>query len=254
MSLVLLLNKTSHKAWAQTEVPRPDKSFGVAYYVPLKDKKASEGSIVSFTKEGYVLSNTSYDPLVVGIVARNPAVIFEVESLKSETPILSTGNTYIRVSAENGQIKKGDPITSSTVPGVGMKATLSGYVVGSSLENYNPQNPKEVKTIAATLNIHFVALQQKKLDNLWDVFNLTALATYEQPTTVFRYFLAGLIVVISFIFGFVSFGRVASRGIEALGRNPLAGRMIQFGIFLNVIITVSIILAGLAIAYIIIRV
>lgn len=239
---------------AQVPSLTPDKSFGVAYYITVKEKNTKDGSIISFTKDGYVLSSTEYDPLIVGVVSRDPAVIFEVENLKGETPILSSGNAYVNASTINGAIKKGDALAASSIPGVAMKATKTGYIIGTAFEDYSSTNPKEVKKIAVSLNIHFLSLQQKIINNLYDIFNLTALATYEQPTQVFRFFLAGLIVVISFVFGFFSFGRVASRGVEALGRNPLAGRMIQFGILLNVLITVSIIGAGLAIAYIILRV
>ncbi|HRN96392.1 MAG TPA: hypothetical protein PLD54_03025, partial [Candidatus Levybacteria bacterium] len=75
----------------------------------------------------------------------------------------------------------------------------------------------------------------------------------EEPTTVFKYFLAGLIMVLAFVIGFFSFGRIANTGIEALGRNPLASRMIQLGIMLNVLITVAIIASGLVMAYFVIR-
>lgn len=250
--VLLFLASIAKQSFAQTpQVTVPDTSFGVAYYLPVKDKNVADSSIISLTKDGYVLSRTEYDPQVVGVVSRDPAVIFEVENLKNETPILSSGNSYVRVSTINGNIKKGDAITSSKVPGVGMKSTRTGYVVGVALEDFSSNNPKEIQKIAIILNIHFVTFQQKPETNLFDVLNLTALATYEQPTEVFRYFLAGLIVIISIIFGFLSFGRIAARGVEALGRNPLAGRIIQFGIFLNVLITIAIIAAGLGVAYLI---
>ncbi|KKW33506.1 MAG: hypothetical protein UY78_C0010G0001, partial [Parcubacteria group bacterium GW2011_GWA1_53_13] len=38
-------------------------------------------------------------------------------------------------------------------------------------------------------------------------------------------------------------------GVEALGRNPLAGRLIEFGVFLNLFLTLGIIAIGIIIAY-----
>ena len=38
---------------------------------------------------------------------------------------------------ENGPIAAGDPLTSSSVPGVAMKATASGYVIGKALESFD---------------------------------------------------------------------------------------------------------------------
>lgn len=230
-----------------------DTSFGVAINITVEDKKVKDGDIITFIKGKYFLSKEEYDPYVAGVVSLKPAVVFNIDN-EDVTPLISTGNAHVNVSTVNGDIKKGDSITTSAIPGVGMKSDKSGYVIGSAAEDFSSENPNQVKKILVTVNRHYLALNPKPVNNLFDVFNLTALATYEQPTTVFRYFLAGFIVILSFVFGFISFGRVASRGIEALGRNPLAARMIQFGIFLNVLITIAIIVAGLGIAYVILRV
>jgi hypothetical protein len=40
----------------------------------------------------------------------------------------------VKVSAENGPITIGDPITLSSQPGIGMKATTAGMIVGTALE------------------------------------------------------------------------------------------------------------------------
>lgn len=49
--------------------------------------------------------------------------------------IVSNGFTYVRYNLENGPINKGDYITISSEPGVGMKAIESGFTVGVALEN-----------------------------------------------------------------------------------------------------------------------
>jgi len=59
------------------------------------------------------------------------------------------------------------------------------------------------------------------------------------------------IVLISFTIGFVYFGRVTTRGVEALGRNPLASRTIQLNLALNLAFMIVIILVGLGIGYLI---
>jgi hypothetical protein len=56
--------------------------------------------------------------------------------LKSET-FISKGLAEVLVSNINGSIKKGDPITSSSIPGIGMKATISGVIIGYALEDLN---------------------------------------------------------------------------------------------------------------------
>jgi F0F1-type ATP synthase membrane subunit c/vacuolar-type H+-ATPase subunit K len=74
---------------------------------------------------------------------------------------------------------------------------------------------------------------------------------FESPLAALRYVIAGILVVGSFIFGILHFGRIAKSGVEALGRNPLAAKTIQFGIIMNVMIAIVIMLVGLGIAYIV---
>lgn len=228
-----------------------DTSFGVANYLPVQGK-INDGSLVSFDNGGYFLSKIPYDPGLIGVVTFSPAISFNIQGNNS-SPVVSNGNAIVMVSTINGQIKKGDLITSSNIPGVGMKGTRSGYMIGTAGEPYSEKDPKKVGKINVTLNVHFVNLTPKVSNSLLDILNITAIATYEQPTVVFKYFMAGVIVLFSFVLGFVSFGRIANTGIEALGRNPLASKMIQLGILLNVVITVAIILAGLAMAYFVLR-
>jgi hypothetical protein len=54
---------------------------------------------------------------------------------KSLTPVISEGSASVRYNLQNGPIQKGDYITISSEPGVGMKATASGFTVGVALEN-----------------------------------------------------------------------------------------------------------------------
>ena len=49
--------------------------------------------------------------------------------------------------------------------------------------------------------------------------------------------------------GFIYFGKMSKTGVEAIGRNPLAGKQIQFNVILHLAVTVAIVLAGLAMAY-----
>ena len=44
------------------------------------------------------------------------------------------GQLPVRVNTENGNINAGDPLTSSSVAGVAMKATKGSVIVGYALE------------------------------------------------------------------------------------------------------------------------
>lgn len=229
-----------------------ETSFGVANYLPVVGENIRDGAIVIANNGRYQVSTQEYDAKMTGVITENAAIVFKVDD-DTQSPVVSSGNGFVLVTAQNGAIQKGDLITTSAIPGVGMKAIRSGYVLGSALESFETNNPNEVRKISVALNIRFNSFQNQTSSSLLNILNISAIATTEEPTTVFKYFLAGLIMVIAFIIGFFSFGRIASTGIEALGRNPLASRMIHLGIILNVLITVAIIVAGLVMAYFVIR-
>ena len=228
-------------------------SLGMSNYVPIIDKQVKDGNIIISTPKGYGLSHQEYDANIVGVVSLNSAIVFSGQSTANSYPVVSSGKTSILVSTVNGPIKKGDLITTSEIAGIGMKANKSGYVLGMALSDYQVKNTNQIGIAQVALNIHYATLNINVTKNLLDVFKLSSLATYEQPLTVFKYFIAALIVFASFFFGFFVFGRVAGKGVEALGRNPLAGKMIEMGIIMNVIITVVIILSGLGLALVILR-
>ena len=225
-------------------------SLGIANSVPIEDKDVKNGDIIASTEKGYFLSRVPYDPLVIGVVSTKPAVSLNLETEnKSAYPIVTTGNVKVNVSSINGDIKEGDFISSSSIPG----ARQTGYVIGRALESYASKDKKAVGSINIALNLHYSYSSEKTGESLKDILNLSVLATYESPSAVFKYVVAGIVILISFVLGIVSFGRVANTGVEALGRNPLAGKMIQLGIVMNVLITISIIAAGFGIAFLIIR-
>jgi cytoskeletal protein CcmA (bactofilin family) len=48
-----------------------------------------------------------------------------------------TGRVPVNVSLINGPIEAGDPLTSSSIPGMAMKATEPGNIIGTALESYD---------------------------------------------------------------------------------------------------------------------
>jgi hypothetical protein len=79
--------------------------------------------------DDYTQSTEAYQATIVGV-----ATGIEQPKKKSEY-IIKEGVIDVKVSDENGAIKKGDLITSSSKKGMGMKATQSGMVIGVALED-----------------------------------------------------------------------------------------------------------------------
>jgi hypothetical protein len=241
-----------------------DISFGISSNLPILDSNVQDGSIVVTSSQGFFIASHEYDTGIIGVATLSPAVSINVEdnplvqnesnSNATKYPVISSGNAVVTISTANGNISKGDLITTSSTKGVGMKATKSGYVLGSALEDYSSDDTSKVGKVNVSINIHYYASKASTTTSkLSDIFKLSAVASTEQPLTVFKYLIAAIVVILSFIFGFMSFGRSAKAGIEALGRNPLAGKLIQIGIIINTVITVAIIAAGLLMALFILR-
>lgn len=244
----------SYVMLAKANAQEQGLSIGIANHVPIASSEVKNGDIITSSNEGYVLSSKPYDPLVIGVVSLNPAVSLDIEGDEANSyPVISAGNVEVNVSSVNGNIEEGDLITSSSIPGVGMKATKAGYILGQALDKFTADKEGEIGKINIALNLRYSYSNANTQTSLADIFNLSLLATYESPSAVFKYLVAGIVIVLAFVLGVVSFGRVANTGVEALGRNPLAGKMIQFGIIFNVLITISIIAAGFGMAYLIIR-
>lgn len=225
-------------------------SEGLAIPIPIAEKNIREGDIITAISQGYKLTTYAYDPSIYGVVTQNPA-IFLKESPGAGVFVISSGKTLVRVSTQNGSIKKNDFITSSKIPGVGQKADVNGFVLGMALENYNNPNHNAIGEILVSINPHYNAIFITTRTNLIESIKIVAGSPLLSPLTTLRYLLAAVIVIVSFVLGFIYFGRIARTGVEALGRNPLASKIIQLGIIVNVLLTAVIILVGIGIAYLI---
>jgi F0F1-type ATP synthase membrane subunit c/vacuolar-type H+-ATPase subunit K len=224
---------------------------GIAIDIQIEGKNIVGGSIISLSDGKYKLSSVSYDGAVFGVVTDNPAVAFKNIADKGKYSVVSQGKAVVRVSSINGNIKTGDLITTSSMPGVGQKSTENGYVIGVAEEDYASNDKKKVGTIFVTLHLNFGMVSTTVRENLIASIKNGARAPFTSPLNALRYLTAGVIAILSFAGGFWFFGRISSHGVEAIGRNPLARRFILLSVGLNVLITIAVMGLGVALAYII---
>ena len=235
---------------AGTSFAQTSLSGGVATSIDVDPSKVKDGDIISSTNEGFILTKVAYDTAMYGVVSKNPAIALENNVDENKTYVISSGQALVRVSAKAAPIKKNDLITSSNTSGVGEKATRNGYVLGNTLENYS--NTKDTGTIMVNINPHFSNASTPNLrTNLLTSLREAGSAPFLSPLEALRYLAAAIVAILSFVIGFTYFGRVAAKGVEAVGRNPLAGRLIEFSVVLNILLTAVIVGVGLMIAYLI---
>ncbi len=92
-----------------------------------------------------------YDRKLLGVIAESPGLVLGQGS--SDTlPVAISGRVPVKVSAVNGPIRIGDPISSSTIAGIGMRAIKPGKILGTAMEEFNSEGTGK---ILVTINIGY---------------------------------------------------------------------------------------------------
>ncbi len=81
-------------------------------------------------------SQLPYDELIVGVFQKSDIA----DPHFAKNPVIHEGICSIKYNSENGTIKKGDPLASSSEAGVAMKAIKSGMIIGIALEDATASN------------------------------------------------------------------------------------------------------------------
>lgn len=101
------------------------------------DGSIREGDIVSLAGDGVsqVQKSTSpYDSKAIGVISTKPGITMgEADGAGKPVIVGLAGRVPVKVTTKNGDINTGDYITTSDIPGVGMKATQPGRVIGKAL-------------------------------------------------------------------------------------------------------------------------
>lgn len=128
----------------QAEVWVIDTGADYAELYNSNDTTLQPGDVVSVDgtiTEGVKKSNIAYDSAVFGIVSTRPGMIIgsPTTSALKTVPIALNGRVPVKVSSENGVINVGDALTASSVPGVAMKATKAGAIIGMAMTGFDGQ-------------------------------------------------------------------------------------------------------------------
>ncbi|MBI2063251.1 MAG: hypothetical protein HYT61_03405 [Candidatus Yanofskybacteria bacterium] len=88
-----------------------------------------------------VLKKATPEDRVVGVISTDPFQIMNKDlndQRPSDTqPVALSGTALVKVSTANGEIKKGDLLTASDVPGVAVRTDKAGLIIGSALEDFD---------------------------------------------------------------------------------------------------------------------
>lgn len=237
-------------------------SPSVGISIELKESDLSEaknGLIVAKDPSQYYLTRSYQDPNVAGVIADETDFLYTTEDRDQRLTIAVDGVADVWVTNELGTIKYGDFITTSTDTGIGVKAIQNGSVIGYALEATAEGDEPQLISVQLALSSSW----DGTLGQQSDVFKQSSdtlsklLSNVESEaqgqSRSFLYLVVILVVVLASIFGFMTFGRIAINGINAVGRNPLAKSTIVKTILINSFITILFTLGSLVIALLIIR-
>lgn len=240
------------------------QGFNVASTYQIDDPDIQNGDII--VSDG-TLKRTSvtYSQKTFGVYTTNPKLVIR-DATSSALPIIRLGDAIVNVTDYNGEIKKGDFITTSPVLGKGMKAGQSGYVLGIAIDDaaYSDQTvPVEgvnfrLGTVNTALRIEYAELTTARSNiKLFSDLNAAFFRSVQDPekfTLTIRYIIAGLVALLAFAIGFFYLARSISKAVEAIGRNPLARTAIITSVGLQVAATLIGGVVTIGIIFIIVRI
>jgi len=107
---------------------------------PTKDKTIEPGDVVAsdvFNKEHVIKTDKEYQLNAMGVVSTKPGIILGGLIDGGGVNVALAGRIPVKINLNNGEIKAGDYLTSSDIPGIAMKATKAGKVLGIALEDFS---------------------------------------------------------------------------------------------------------------------
>jgi trimeric autotransporter adhesin len=110
----------------------------LAEYVHGAGVEAGDVVIIDPESDKAVIkSSIAYDTRVAGIVSTDPSHLMSAD--EGNVPLALAGRVPVKVSSENGLVKRGDLLTSSATPGHAMRCAnrqeCSGAIIGKAMEN-----------------------------------------------------------------------------------------------------------------------
>lgn len=185
-----------------------------------------------------------------------------------QTVFVATGGKYeVLVSNENGQIKKGDYLSISSLPGIAMKAKSNQAVVvgraaadfrgnGDTIGTTTQSDNKTVHLgrIVVDVAIGPNPIQPAPVTNRVEDFlqNVTTSVAGESVTPVRAWLALLVFIVASGLTGTLIYGGARS-SLVALGRNPLSRRSIMRGLIQVILMGMLVFISGMFGVYLLLK-
>ena len=205
----------------------------------------TNGLIVIQDGAQYKLSSVRADTRMIGIITDTPSFSGRKSTNSKAFYVNGSGTSVVRASNINGKITKGDYLTSSDIKGVAIRTIDPEFTIGVAQEDFDSADG----LVRIDIKPSFFQGNSSVNRSLINVIRSGTQSFTLSPINSLRYVLAAIIGIASFLFGFSIFSKISGTGIQALGRNPLARKTIEFNIIIEFILNLGIIVFGLVISY-----
>lgn len=241
-------------------------SLGIATTYEIGDDQAVNGDILCFSNPdaGGKLSRCqkTYDESMFGVLNTDPSVV--LKQTATGQAVIQEGRALVNATTLSGSIKIGDYVSSSPIAGKAQKAQeLLGYILGKALSDlpdnsgenlsYNGKNLRSGQ-IEVAVNIGPLGVLPR--GTFLDKIGFAMVRGTQTPAAAglfLRYVTAGLLVILVSFFAFNNFGHNLAKGMESIGRNPLAHNQIQFVIIINTLLIAGTVIGAIVLGLVIIR-
>lgn len=237
---------------------------GIASTYTVSDKEAVTGDILCFNSDGGSLSRCQkeFDEKVFGVLVDNPQLVMRNDP--ESQPVVREGRVLVNVTTLTGEIKAGDYLTTSPITGKAQRVgEYLGYVVGRALTSFTAKDGtsvdfdgKKYTSGAVEVALSIGPLGALPRGTIFDRLGYSLLKSTQSPAGAglfLRYIIAGLMLILVSLLSFGIFGRNITKGIEAIGRNPLSQGPIQLVIIINTILIGVVVIGTITLGIVIIR-
>lgn len=229
------------------------------------------GSLVALqqgSSSQIVPADSSNTDSLLGVTVASQASLVNLNSNNGNTLVVTSGNATVLVSNINGDVAKGDSLTTSPITGVAMKATAPGKIIGIATENFGSSqatsrqkivNKKGESTEVAlgqvSVNITVGNYQNQPTltgNGVISAVQAVATSTTGKSISTARALFALLVLLIAVVISVLILYTAVASSIRSIGRNPLSRHSILQSLIQVIIAVVVIMLSGFSIVYLII--
>ena len=150
-------------------VAGPYSGADLAEYYKTDDRSIEPGDVVAIDKNKniqIIKSQKAHDEEVVGVISTKPGQVLGDSDTTNSVLVALAGRVPVKVSLENGIIRKGDYLTASSVPGVAMKATQPGVTIGKAMSDFDGTATTELIPAGTAINFENSKLTPEEIADL----------------------------------------------------------------------------------------